>query len=58
LLDLSWITLTCEYTSNSLNHVLVQIADFGMARDVSDETYYVSSGGKIPAKWTAPEVSA
>ena len=27
-----------------------------MARDVSDDTYYVSSGGKIPVKWTAPEV--
>jgi len=34
-----------------------QIADFGMARDVSDNIYYVSSGGKIPVKWTAPEVS-
>jgi len=29
-----------------------------MARDVSDDIYYVSSGGKIPVKWTAPEVSA
>ena len=27
-----------------------------MARDVTDDTYYVSSGGKIPVKWTAPEV--
>ena len=35
----------------------LQIADFGMARDVSDDTYYVSTGGKIPVKWTAPEVS-
>ncbi|XP_065899838.1 uncharacterized protein [Dysidea avara] len=32
-----------------------KIADFGMARDVSDDTYYVSTGGKIPLKWTAPE---
>ncbi|XP_065899891.1 uncharacterized protein [Dysidea avara] len=32
-----------------------KIADFGMARDVSDDTYYMSSGGKIPLKWTAPE---
>ena len=29
-----------------------------MARDVSDEIYYMSSGGKIPVKWTAPEVGA
>ena len=39
-------------------HVLdVQIADFGMARDVTDDTHYVTSGGKIPVKWTAPEVT-
>ena len=28
-----------------------------MARDVGDDTYYKVSGGKIPVKWTAPEVS-
>ena len=34
-----------------------QIADFGMARDLEDENYYISQGaGKIPVKWTAPEV--
>ena len=27
-----------------------------MARDVTDDIYYVSTGGKIPVKWTAPEV--
>ena len=27
-----------------------------MARDVADDTYYITSGGKIPVKWTAPEV--
>ena len=27
-----------------------------MSRDLVDETYYVSHGGKIPVKWTAPEV--
>jgi hypothetical protein len=32
-----------------------QIADFGMSRDL-EENYYVSHGGKIPVKWTAPEV--
>ena len=34
----------------------MQIGDFGMARDLMDDTYYKSSGGKIPVKWTAPEV--
>ena len=29
-----------------------------MARDLENENYYISSGGKIPVKWTAPEVSA
>ena len=36
---------------------LQQISDFGMARDVTDENFYVASGGKVPAKWTAPEVA-
>ncbi len=35
---------------------ITQISDFGMARDLEDEDYYVSHGGKIPVKWTAPEV--
>ena len=35
----------------------MQIADFGMSRDLSDSDYYVSQGGKIPIKWTAPEVT-
>ena len=34
---------------------LFKIADFGMSRDIADETYYISQGGKIPVKWTAPE---
>ena len=34
----------------------LQISDFGMSRDLEDGTYYVSQGGKIPVKWTAPEV--
>lgn len=34
-----------------------QIADFGLSRDLEDEDYYISQGGKIPIKWTAPEVS-
>ncbi|XP_065891792.1 uncharacterized protein [Dysidea avara] len=32
-----------------------KIADFGMARDVADDIYYVTTGGKIPVKWTALE---
>ena len=40
---------------NTLFYV-VQIADFGMSRDLIDENYYTTSGGKIPLKWTAPEV--
>ena len=36
--------------------VISQIADFGMSRDLEDENYYVSHGGMIPVKWTAPEV--
>ena len=34
----------------------LQIADFGMARDVADDNFYIASGGKVPVKWTAPEV--
>ena len=26
-----------------------------MSRDLADETYYVSQGGQVPVKWTAPE---
>ncbi len=34
----------------------VQVADFGMSRDLADENYYVSTGkDMIPVKWTAPE---
>jgi len=27
-----------------------------MSRDLDDHKYYITSGGKIPVKWTAPEV--
>lgn len=27
-----------------------------MSRDLDAENYYISNGGKIPVKWTAPEV--
>ena len=32
-----------------------QISDFGLSRDLCDESYYISHGGKVPVKWTAPE---
>ena len=37
--------------------ISLQIADFGMSRELLDENYYVSHGGKIPIRWTAPEAS-
>ena len=33
----------------------MQVADFGMSRALQDAEYYVSHGGRIPVKWTAPE---
>ena len=35
----------------------VQIAEFGMSRELQDENNYISHAEKIPIKWTAPEVS-
>jgi hypothetical protein len=32
-----------------------KIGDFGMARDVDDNNYYVTEGGKLPLRWCAPE---
>ena len=37
--------------------LILQIADFGMSRNLSDCDYYLSHGGKIPIRWTAPEVA-
>ena len=37
----------------------MQIADFGMSRNLDDGDYYTSkNAGPIPVKWTAQEVSA
>ena len=37
---------------------LFQIADFGLSKKLAADTeYYVTSGGLVPLKWTAPEVS-
>ena len=46
--------LTTSYLSEC--NKFTQIADFGMSRDLANENYYRSHGGKIPVKWTAPEV--
>ena len=35
---------------------ILQISDFGMSRDLENDSYYISHGGMIPVKWTAPEV--
>ena len=37
-----------------VNVFLAQIADFGLSRELNED-FYVSHGGKIPVKWTAPE---
>ena len=39
-----------------LSEILLQISDFGMSRDLMNDSYYISHGGKVPVKWTAPEV--
>ena len=36
-------------------HFPCQISDFGMSRDLDENIYYVTKGGQIPVKWTAPE---
>lgn len=33
----------------------IQVGDFGMSRDLADASHYISKGGKIPIRWTAPE---
>ena len=46
------VTVICKY----INIPSTQIADFGLSRDLIDENYYITSGGMVPVKWTAPEV--
>ena len=36
-------------------YILLQIADFGMSRNVEKDAYYKTKGGRIPVRWTAPE---
>ncbi|EDQ85046.1 uncharacterized protein MONBRDRAFT_29704 [Monosiga brevicollis MX1] len=32
-----------------------KVADFGLARESTDDAYYRSRGGNVPVRWTAPE---
>ncbi len=49
--------ILCLHTSIShATMLLLQIGDFGMARDLLEEDYYYMHGGPIPVKWSAPEV--
>ena len=34
---------------------ILQIADFGMSRDLTNDDIYISHGGMIPVRWTALE---
>ena len=54
--DTLWLTIMClSVITHNIHLSSLQIGDFGMSRDLADDTYYVSNGGKIPVKWTAPE---
>ena len=53
--DTDHCKVTGHITLVSVNQETIQIADFGMSRALQDTDYYVSRGGKIPVKWTAPE---
>ena len=44
-----------DFASNVFSDCM-QIADFGMLRDLDEDNYYISNGGLIPVKWTAIEV--
>ena len=33
----------------------MQIADFGLTQNLTENGYYKSRGGEVPVKWTAPE---
>lgn len=33
----------------------IKLADFGLSRTVQESSYYISSKGKLPIKWLAPE---
>jgi serine/threonine protein kinase len=33
-----------------------KMSDFGLSRESDSSAYYVSRGGALPVRWTAPEV--
>ena len=41
--------LQCYITLNE------QVGDFGLSREIANTEYYVSRGGVVPVRWTAPE---
>ena len=53
--------IDCLYSLTYIMHtvlrmlIVMQIADFGLSRDLQNENFYLAHGGKIPVKWTAPE---
>lgn len=40
------------FSGQPLTH---QVADFGLSHNLANESYYITHGGIIPIKWTAPE---
>ena len=42
-------------TNQQLNLNIFQVADFGLARLIREDTYTAQPGAKFPIKWTAPE---
>eukprot|EP00911_Craspedida_sp_UC1_P001744 UC1_evm1s1330 len=36
-------------------NLVCKVADFGLSKEVDETEYFVSNGGKIPIRWTAPE---
>lgn len=37
------------------DHIVLQVGDFGLSRELANTDYYVSRGGVVPVRWTAPE---
>ena len=56
--------MNCVHRDLAARNVLVnaqlicKIADFGLSREIESATEYVTRGGKIPVRWTAPEAIA
>ncbi len=49
---------TCMIVHTHAHTITYQISDFGMSRGLDEDSiYYMSKGGQVPIKWTAPEAS-